>query len=241
MTKSAPLSVKTFYASPSRNGLGIFAMLAAFLMGWFFIKVVPAGSKGGDVSVDVGVWLGWFFVIMGVIVFPVAILNMIYRFPRIVLHPGGLEFMAPFVLFRKKIEYKWKDVGPFVVGEFQQTAFSTMYMACAFTDEHHDLLVSRNDNATPNFFHADIKISAQPFSFGQTREGTKAFTDELNRWREKFGAPEITTPGLMTDDYYVQFKAKNRRAMRNAWLWALLAPFVFFLSMSVYSIRTLLF
>lgn len=234
-----PPPVMTYYASRSRSGLALFATLAFILIGWLLVYTASAVGKGENTSL--AFWVGWFLLLFGTVLFPIAISNIIYRFPRLILHPNGLEYLEPFVLFRKKIEHQWKDVGPFAVGQFQMSAASTMYVACAFTDESHDLLVSRNDNASPNFFHADIKVPLQPFSFGQTLEDAKAFTDELNTWREKFGRPDIAMPNRNTDDLYLQLKTKNKRAVRNTLLWALLAPIFFWLAISSYSLRSLLF
>jgi len=202
---------RTLYPAPSRNFLVAFAGLAVLIVGGIFTQWDDALPM---------VWIGWLFVIMGVLVSPMAWVNLIYRYPRIVLHPGGIEVALGLSLFltrRENILHQWPDVGPFSVGPYFVgthifAEFLTKYAVCAFTDENYELLASRKDNTSPSFFNADVKISLQSFSFGQTREDAQMFCEELNRWREYFRTPETKVLHPNSDELYNQLKNKNTSA-----------------------------
>lgn len=207
--QNAPASedapTRTLYPAPSRNFLVVFAGLAGLIAGGIL-------TQSGDAA---GEWVGWFFVVMGVLVSPMAWVNLIYRYPRIVLHSDGIEVALGLSLFltrRKNLLYQWSDVGPFSVGAHQYSEFMTMYAVCAFTDDNHDLLASRNDNTAPHFFNADVKVILRSFSFGQTREDAQMFCDELNRWRAYFRTSETKVLHPNSAELYHQFQNKNTNA-----------------------------
>jgi len=213
---------RTFYSSISKGILSFFLGGVLFLIGLVMLhfKAPP-------------IWIAWFILILGGLCSTMALSVLIFRYPRITLHPRGFEFITIFnklSLLKTKISHQWSDVGQFSAGSFSSPKLGTQYFACAFSDEHHDLLASREDKTAPDFFNGDIKIPLHLFSFGKSIEDAQVFCDELNRWREYFGSPEITVSHPDAYKLYTQLKAKNMNASIKMILWATFGPLIILLA-----------
>jgi len=86
-----------------------------------------------------------------------------------------------------------------------------MYYSTALTDEQYDLLIARGEEIPLEIEYQDISLMLHLFPCGASKEKADAFTAKLNRWRERYGKPEIDTSKFDNDELYDHFAARNYR------------------------------
>lgn len=129
--------------------------------------------------------------------------------PRLTLSSEGIRLT---VLWRSRL-WPWSEVGPFSV-DVQTSRWGWMRyrFLVAFSDRHYDLLTAHRDKQLPTTSTADVSIPIFSFDVGRSEERAQAFADEVNRWRERYGAPEITVdPSNPRQQYEALTKRLHRR------------------------------
>lgn len=104
------------------------------------------------------------------------------------------------------------------------------------TDEHHDILESRGENGMADLMNLDINFPLNFFPQGKSNKTAEEFAEELNQWREKFGAPEITIDNN-SDDVYRRLMKRNRRREIITWLMFAIITIFFFSSLTLWKMQ----
>lgn len=141
-------------------------------------------SSGGPIPINI------IYFILGAIAFGAIMLMQPYYFifknmPQLELSPEGMKLKNP---IRSRF-YAWKDVGIFAVRVHHLRSNTRRYL-CAYTDINHDLLVTYDEGTSASLVDADIIIDLSILTAGQSSETANGLVTEVNRWREKYGAPE---------------------------------------------------
>ena len=149
------------------------------------------------------------------------------RLPKLVLTPDGISIVG----FREKRICRWQKAGPFHVMAHNlpfnmwlahlSTTFIAVY---ALTDRNHDLLQAHGSLENLHPEECDIKLSLPPFQVGRNMAAATAFVEELNCWRNRYGAPEVEPPAGSTPS---DARELRKKLIRRKWrAFAILALFI---------------
>ncbi len=138
--------------------------------------------------------------------------NVIRGLPKIVLDQKGLTLFN----WPRTRAWAWREVGPFSIYLQHHGAARSIFgtpktiWLVANSDADHDLLTAHDKNVPPSPVTAEINFPLEAFTVGRTQEAAEAFADELNRWREAYGAPEISLRSGDTPEAAARLATKHK-------------------------------
>lgn len=147
-----------------------------------------------------------------------SVIMSLLRRPKLVLTPDGI---STFGLWERRL-CRWQDVGPFYAHEQHAMPlsmqlgllFSPFITVYALTDRNHDLLQAHGSTEILHPEECDIKFGLPYFHVGRNMKAAMAFVEELNCWRNRYGAPEVEPPARSTPS---DARELRKKLIRRKW------------------------
>jgi hypothetical protein len=156
-----------------------------------------------------------------------SVFMSLLRRPKLVLTPDGI---STFGLWERRL-CRWQDVGPFYAHEQHAMPlsmqlgllFSPFITVYALSDRNHDLLEAHGSTENLHPEECEIKFGLPYFQVGRNMKAATAFVEDLNCWRNRYGAPEVEPPAGSTPSDARELRKKLiRRKWRSFAFWNLL-------------------